>query len=313
MRLRNIYIICRDNITAIDKISFTQLTGNNSGYYQVSGWGEASKVIFNELLSIDFLKEKAEALIKCVPEILRVSDSFKVSSSEWNKISNARKTLRESMADVIALYESMKLEVEEPLGVDIKLPNCKDFAELKKCIDDLDYILYKNPLFRDETENLEFKTMDVGSLWLTFAVIGASVITASVIMNNLAAFIDKCVIIHSHKLTTQQQKILVETMQMEKDAKETFLKNLEQLYKEQVAKVVSELERETNITLQDGEERGRVEQAFEKMNVLLEKGLQIYSTIESPQEVKALFEPLEMKYLSVSNGIKLIEEKEEEA
>ena len=72
------------------------------------------------------------------------------------------------------------------------------------------------------------------------------------------------------------------------------------------------MENETNKKLQNGEERGMVEQAFEKMNVLLEKGLQIYSTIESPQEVKALFEPLEMKYISVSNGVKLIEEKAKE-
>ena len=173
MRLRNIYIICRDNIETIDKIAATPLTGSNNGYSQVTGWKEASRVIVNELFSIDFLKEKGEELIKCIPEIYRAYDSFKVLSSDWNKIFNARKILREGMADVIGLYESMGLESEEPLGVDIKLPKCKDLSELKKCIDDLDFVLYKSPLFRNETENLEFKTVDVGSLWLTFAVIGA--------------------------------------------------------------------------------------------------------------------------------------------
>lgn len=107
MRLRNIYIICRENVESIDKIACTQLGGSNAGYYQVTGWKEASRVIFNELLSIEFLKEKAEELVNCIPEIFRVNDSFKVSSSEWNKILNARKILRESMADVIGLYESM--------------------------------------------------------------------------------------------------------------------------------------------------------------------------------------------------------------
>ncbi len=312
MRLRNIYIICRDSIETIDKIASTQLAGSNSGYSQVTGWKEASRVIVDELFSIKFLKEKAEELIKCIPEIYRAYDSFKVSNSDWSRISNARRILRESMADVIGLYESMGLESKEPLGVDIKLPNCKDFAELKKCIDDLDFILYKSPLFRDETENLEFKTVDVGSLWLTFAVIGAGAVTVSIILNNLAAFLDKCVIVHSHKLTLRQQKVLADTMDMEKKEKEAFLNNLELLYKKQVATVISDLEKETNKKLQNGEEVGMVEQAFEKMNVLIEKGLQIYSTIESPQEVKALFEPLEMKYLAVSNGTKLIEEKTED-
>lgn len=312
MRLRNIYIICRDNIETIDTISFAQLTGSYSGYWQVTGWEKASKVIVNELFSIEFLKEKAEELIKCIPEIYQTFDSFKVLSSEGNKILTARKMLRESMADVISLYESMGLEPKESLGVDVRLPDCKDFAELKKCIDDLDFILYKNPLFRDETENLEFKSADVGSLWLTFAVIGAGAVSTSIFLNNLVAFLDKCVVVHSHRLTLQQQKVQVEAMKMEKEAKETFLNSLEQLYKSQVATVVHELEKETNKKLQNGEEIGIVEQAFEKMNILLEKGLQIYSTIESPQEVKALFEPLEMKYISVSSGTKLIEEKTEE-
>lgn len=312
MRLRNIYIICRDSIETIDKIASTQLSGNSSGYSQVTGWKEASRVIVDELFSIKFLKEKAEELIKSVPEIYRAYDSFKVLNSDWSKISTARRILRESMADVIGLYESMGLESKEPLGVDIKLPNCKDFVELKKCIDDLDYILYKSPLFRDETENLEFKTVDVGSLWLTFAVIGAGAVTTSIILNNLAAFIDKCMVVHSHKLTLQQQKLQVETMKMEKEKKETFLNNLEQLYKSLVDTTVSELMQETQKMPQNGEEIGMIEKSIEKMNALIEKGLQIYSTIESPQEVKALFAPLEMKYLAVSNGTKLIEEKDED-
>lgn len=59
-------------------------------------------------------------------------------------------------------------------------------------------------------------------------------------------------------------------------------------------------------------EFGRIEQCFEKMGVLIEKGLQIRASIDSPSETKALFEPLEMKYLEIGNTLKLLEKNKEE-
>lgn len=39
--------------------------------------------------------------------------------------------------------------------------------------------------------------------------------------------------------------------------------------------------------------------------------MKIYSAIDSPKEVKALFEPLEMKYVSMTDALKLIDQKQE--
>ena len=44
----------------------------------------------------------------------------------------------------------------------------------------------------------------------------------------------------------------------------------------------------------------------------MDKGLQIYSSIDSPDEVKAVFEPLEMHYLSKKDVLEQIEEKQDE-
>lgn len=312
MRLRNIYVTCRENIASIDNISGNQLTGNNSGYYHVTGWENAVKVIYDELLSIEFLREKALLLVNYVPDIYRTMDSFKVTNSEWSRIAAAKKRLSESMSDVVALYESMGLVSEETLGMDIKLPQCNDFSDLRKCLDDLEFIFYKCPLFKHESESLVFKTVDVGSMWLTFAIVGATVLTASVILNNVAAFIDKCIIIRSHKLSMEQQKIQLESMEMEKKAKQELLNGLDLIYRAQVEDAIKELASATNVKLEDGEEIGRAAQALEKMNVLLDKGMQINSTIESPKEVKALFAPLEMKYISANNVTKLLETKNDE-
>jgi hypothetical protein len=45
---------------------------------------------------------------------------------------------------------------------------------------------------------------------------------------------------------------------------------------------------------------------------MIDKGLQIRSSIDAPKEVQKLFEPLEMTYLSVDNSLKLLEDKIED-
>lgn len=50
---------------------------------------------------------------------------------------------------------------------------------------------------------------------------------------------------------------------------------------------------------------------YKRTGELLGKGMKIYSAIDSPKEVKALFEPLEMKYVSMIDALKLIDQKQE--
>ena len=62
----------------------------------------------------------------------------------------------------------------------------------------------------------------------------------------------------------------------------------------------------------DGDERRRIEECFLRMGNLIDKGLQIHMSIDSPKEAQALFEPLEMKYISIAENLKMLEEKKEE-
>lgn len=309
MRLRSIYVLCRDNLGIIDDLNGTTVS-NNTAYTQVSNWSNVANIINNKLLSIKYLEEYATDLIQSIPEIYRAQDSFKVKNAEWNNISNAKRLLRDSMIDVINLYESMGLDSEESTGIDIQLPKCNDFSDFKKYIDELDFILYKCPFFVSKEEALKFETVDVGSMWLSFVIVGTGIVTTSILANNIAAFIDKCLIIRSHKKTIEEQEISLKAMEMDNSLRETTIKGLKKLYEAQVNILINELESETGIKLKDGEERGRVIQTIEKMNGLLDKGLQIYSALDSPDEVKSLFEPIEMKYLSMAENIKLLDNKD---
>lgn len=123
-------------------------------------------------------------------------------------------------------------------------------------------------------------------------------------MANTAAFIDQCMVIRSHYLTIQEQRRAIENDEIEQQQREAILGYIDLLYKRQVDEAIREMEEISGHEIVDGDERGRAEQSFEKLGKLLDKGLQIYSSIDSPQETKALFEPLEMKYLSIANEMK---------
>lgn len=85
-----------------------------------------------------------------------------------------------------------------------------------------------------------------------------------------------------------------------------FKQMKQKLLDDSVSDLVSELGE-----LKDGEERGKVEKTLEKMVVLMDKGVEIYSSIETPNEVKALFPTNEDNPILPDNIVKLLGKKED--
>lgn len=210
---------------------------------------------------------------------------------------------------IILLYETTINQNAESIGLDIKIPSTDNITELKKYIDALEFIFTKCPFFQCDEESLRLQAVDNGSIWLIFGVVGASVAVGSILLNNIAAFIDKCLVIRSHRLTCDMQEQMVRNAEIETKEKEKLLESINKLYEIQVKAAVKELETDTKHKICDGDERGRAEQSLKKMEKLIDQGLQIYSSINSPEEIKALFAPLEMHYLEIGKKLEQIEEK----
>ena len=72
---------------------------------------------------------------------------------------------------------------------------------------------------------------------------------------------------------------------------------------------VAELERELG-ELKDGEEKDKAGKTLEKLGYWMDKGMQIYSSIDAPVEIKDVF-PLQQETNFLSDDlIKLLENKE---
>ncbi len=238
--------------------------------------------------------------ILCLDSQIVLSNMHKTISALYDKLDCITSLLQENA--------HMK---EETIGLDIKIPRLNSITDFKRYIDDLEFILTKCPFFQNKDATLKLETVDSGSIWLIFGIICTSVAAGSAFLNNIAAFIDKCFVIRSHNLSCERQKQEIERAQMEQKEKEELLKHINRAYRISVGNAIRDLQVITGCPIQDGEEMGRAEQSLERMTKLLEQGLQIYASIDSPQEVKALFDPLEMHYLSTEKELKKIEKKSE--
>lgn len=303
MKLENIYYLCKKYCDIVSNIEATEVNRN----YYVDRIEEVRQAI-KQLAEIDCLKVELQNFSSKVEEVHGRSSILFENPFESLREANVKLCVK--MNTILAVCESMDLHIRETPGLDMKIPDCDNFTDFKKIINEIEFIVTKCPFAQHETESLRFEGVDVGTQWISFAISGvAAVATGSILLNNIAAFVDKCIIIRSHYLTTKQQKLEIERSSIEQGEKDELLKNINRIYKIHIENTIKELEKETGCKISDGDERGRAEQSLQKMGELIDKGLQIYSSIDSPKETKALFEPLEMKYLSIEQELKAIEDK----
>lgn len=310
MKLGDIYKLCKKNYDKIEGCGIEWRDNRKQPYFVRN-----SRSVLNackELEELSYFKGSAIELRKSIQEAMLYEKSSRFDVELANEIEDKRDRLKALLKCIIDMYEEMGIQPKEIIGMDIKFPVTGNFSDFRKSIDELDFVFTKCPFFQDENEKLQFDSVDVGSFWMTFAVVGSVIVGGSVLLNNIAAFIDKCIILRSHYLTTEKQKIEIEKSKIEQKEKEIYVSRLDDIYKIMVDNAISELEEITKCVLKDGEERGRVEQSIEKVGKLIDKGMQIYATIDSPEETKVLFEPLQMHYLDVSSKLKLLEDKKEE-
>ena len=185
-------------------------------------------------------------------------------------------------------------------GIDIKLPPNISLIEISKCTRDLNTIFTTCPLITANDGSVSFSAVDVGSVWFSFIVGGASVVA---ILHSIAALVDKALIIRSHYLTTKEQMEKIKTLAMGNEILESATKLNDSIGKELLNKVSSELASKNNIT--NPEDIERVKNCLKSLSDWMTKGLEVYASIEAPSEIKAVFPPVEKQALPDS-AIKLL-------
>lgn len=288
MRLYSMYYVCKQYINMVKDMKVEERKDVNGNRYRcINNWLNKSKVI-NELAKVYPLRDITRKLYETIPTVYCDKNNFDVSEDIISKFIAARKELIVAMETVIAVYEMANTKVMEDIsgGFDIKLPHFNDVGEFSKCLNDLDFIIKQCPYLKDKDEQIKYGSVDIGSTWLTFLIVGVS--TGCILLNNISKIVDKAIKIKSHVVTVKAQEEALRSLQIRNEVSGEVLSIFKQANKAIVDQCVDELQNELG-KLSDGEEKDKVGKSLEKLAYWMDKGMQIYSTIEAPAEVKDLF------------------------
>ena len=305
MRLYNIYYLCKNLIEIIKKDKIE--TKKYSSEYFINNWNEY-KTALQSLRQIPMFSKIVEEIYETIPVFVREKNRPEIDIDTKNNFIKKNNNIILQMQTIIDLYESMNLKNRKK-GIDIKIPECNELKEYVGYLREIDFIFTQCPYLLSENEQIKFANVDVGSNWLSFLIELSTGSTATcLILNNLAKLLDKAIILKSHYLSVKQQEEVLKTAKQKSELTKSEIEIFNTLKNHYMNEVVSELEKEIE-PLKDGEERGKVEKSLEKLATLLDKGVEIYASLDTPKDVQVLFPELGETEKLPEDILKLLEDK----
>lgn len=294
MRLQEIYCICENAQNHWCEPTFEEKRGaGNTIYYRLSN-ADSVRAILNELEPIISFSDNIETIRQTSIGFKQPTADINLDQQAKNKLIAEYRQLLSKVLTVVKLFESVNYCKSEN-GIDIKMPPQISLSDLSKCTKDLNTIFSTCPLFTQKDSTITLSAVDVGSIWLSF-VIGGTAIT--LVAKMIAELVDKAIIIRSHYLSTKEQAEKIRSLEIANDLLEEQAKINKEIGKKLLDKVSNELATEHNIS--DPEDIGRLKNSIQLLSDWMSRGMEIYSSVESPSETKAVFPPIEKQTLSAS-------------
>lgn len=303
MRLYNIFYICKVCLPKIKASSVLEIP-NVTNEYRVSNWGDCKQAL-DEIGKLSCFKDHVYGLYSLM-------DSYNIRQEEARIPREVKtifeKTLLQISSSVEAVVElhNMLETGDAGCGIDIKIPKCNSLKEYIGYLKEIDFIFSQCPYLLHHEEEIKFDNVDVGSQWLAFVVIGTT--GAFYILNSFAKLIAKAIEIKSNILVCKQQEENLEEMRQKNEVGQEVIDAFKKLKQMDMDKCVEDLEKDIG-ELNDNEERDKVKRSIESLVYMMEKGVEIYSSIETPKEIKALFPFQKDTVVLPDNILKLIEDK----
>lgn len=302
MRLYTMYYLCKAKREVFQNVNGEQ-TVSNKDEYRIDTWTDIRKGI-DDLYGIESLRIYLDIIYHCVPTPYKYLDYVDFTRAMLENFKKCIDNLVIAINTIINLYESLGYE-ESNNNLEIRLPEGLELNEMSKLTDDLNFVFQQSPFIEREQGNGKILKTDVGSIWLV--LIGSSAFLTSVgymVSMVTKARADFIAIRHSEAILGEM-KIREELLG---EIKKEFIEQKNLI----TEKYIAELTEKTGIKIENGEEQGKAITCLEKLDKWLDKGMQIYASIDTPREIQVLFpEQPELKLLN-KDIVKYIEEKKTE-
>lgn len=301
MKLYNVYRLCKQNIEKFN--GYVAKKNEKTGLYIIYNWNNIKQSL--ELIKkIPSFRNCVNDYIYSVPVLVRENVSAEFDHTTAQKVNSKLNVIINKMQIIIDLYESMNLG-DGGNGIDIKMPPCDDLKDYISYLKDIEFIFSQCPFLQCENEILKFESVDVGSNWLRLTIAATS---TCMILSNTAALVDKALVLRSHYVAIRQQEEILKSQQNKNELSKEIIESYKFLHDTYMDAAISILEKDLG-DLKDPEERDKAERSLEKLVDLLDKGCEIYATLDAPQEIQVLFPEVQSNLELPDNIVKYIEEK----
>lgn len=306
MRMSYMYYLLKKSLTALQSIDIeTKAPKGGTKFTYFKNFQVLNKTI-NDLYGTGLWTERLEPIRKYF-KFVTPRAVLTTSEEDGQAISNTIRYLIDHIGTMVDFLGKCGFDAQQ-LGFDVKMPPTDDFSEFVKNIDMFQKVLNQCPYLTIDGESVKIQSVDTGSIWLKFAVVATS---TSLILSNLATIVDKCVKIQSHYITIQQQEEMLHRMQLKNDTLSVVVDANKQCYNWMVDNAATELEQEIPNVELSNEDKERVKMSIDNLVKLIDKGMEIYASIDAPEEVKDLF-PTSDEIKSLSEPLKQLSESNDE-
>lgn len=286
MRLQEIYCIATDAIQQLSAID-TLYTKTHKNVFDKHFLQYLMSTI-KKLEPIQIIRHKDLYFIEWF--IIPVNGDFQIPTQEENeRIYQITKNMKYELENIL---EVCKVVGAEPngLGFCVKLPSNMTLSQLSCCTKDLDSIFTQCPLFRYENGVIAFSGIDIGSFWLTFAIVGSAAVA---ILSGLATMIDKVIQIYSHVLTLKEQEEELRRRKISNDVVEEIVLSNKKIVEQLLQYTIEDLASSKGIKCP--EEQENLKYTMRLLFDWMSRGMEIYASVKAPQEIKALFPTVEQQ------------------
>lgn len=282
MRLKNIYKILKEVEPIIIKIKVESVGGSSSDS-TIKNWNEILKSI-GELKDIKVFESIGQELFNVSPIFAENTNTLRMTASLTNSFNIWLNKLKTKINVIIELCESLGYGSNEG-SFEIKLPETKNFDEFATNVDNLNKAIQICPFIKFDDSDVRLTKTDIGSTWLEFIIIGTNSIAA---LTALGYFTQSALKIKSMYLTCEQQKEAVRGAQIKNNLAEDITDMYKNIVKATAENEIKNIEEKLGKSLSP-EERNSAEKSLDILGKLMSKGLEIYATLDSPQEAKDVF------------------------
>lgn len=283
------------------KLSFEEKRTTSGNYYYKLTNSAEIKAILSDLREIDSLEETIDTIQKTSVGFTQTVGDIDLEQRAKNNLVAEYLKLEDKVITITKLLETFNY-TQCANGFDVKLPPEISLSDLSKCTKDLNTVFSTCPLLANMDGTISFSAVDVGSVWLSFVVGGAAV---SAVLTMIAILVDKALIIRSHYLTTKEQAEKIQSLKMSNEMLENAKRINEEIGECLLEKVCHELAEEYHIS--EAEDMKKLENAIELLANWMSKGMEVYASVQTASETKAVFPPVERQSLSASVIARLTE------